>query len=91
MVGVLKAEGRCRQKLLNLSVLRQLRGSEKEVSAHQIHRGLVFWKNGDYMYLAQTDKDQNSALPFIGLLTLGTSFSFPNFRFLFWKMEILPT
>lgn len=75
-MGVLKAEDKCRQKLLTLSVLPQLRGSEKEVLTGPIHRGLVLWKAEDNVILAQTDKVQNSALLFIGLLTSGNYLSF---------------
>lgn len=53
-------QGRCGQKLLNLSVLPELRSSEKELHMSSIHRGLTLWNPGDNVCLDQPDRDQNS-------------------------------
>lgn len=92
-------QNRCRQKVLNLSVLPELRGSEKKVHMSQIHRGLTWWNPGDNMFLDQPDKDL--ALLFISSLTLGTSLILCEFQFpllengeitypikLFWEWRI---
>lgn len=71
-------QGICRQMLLNLSVLPELRGSEKEVHSSQIHRVLISW---ELRVLIRITGFKTLALPFVSLLTLGMSLILSEFQF----------